>query len=153
MRPNRYNQDMPKRLFLIIMLMLLPTVAVADDSNPQGAAPIAPSALGPGASNDSGGSTADSGALQPAGKSPLQSITNDSADLSAPSNLLQGSVPTSDSLKVLSDETDGAPHNLNDDGPNLLVRLAFLLPLTILIAVAVIMRDRRRFRGHFLDSH
>lgn len=135
---------MLNRLLLALTLALAPFTAYA------GSTTATPTGLGPDATSvSSGGSNADAGALQPAGTSPLQSTSASSAGLTAPSNVLQGSAPSGEALKVLEGEADGPPQSLDEDSSNsgYWLVLNLLLAFAALAAVIVVIRDRRRFRN------
>ncbi len=149
MDSNQYNICMSKRLLISLLLAFMPAVALADDTAPAPAPDSASSAgLGPQSSSGgagAGGSNADAGSLQPAGNSPLQSTTNDSSGLTAPSNALQGAAPSTDQLQVLSTEGDG-PHQQTGSPANNWTWLGLTLAIAVVIGLgAIVMRDRRRF--------
>ena len=113
------------RLLAALALTLLPTAALADDTQaadsgaPQSSATymLGPSAIGGATSGSSGGSTGDSTSLQPAGQSPLQSTTSDATGLTAPnSTALQAPASSDQSLRVLSGEADGSPVQVAGSG-------------------------------------
>jgi hypothetical protein len=156
---------MPKRLFLILCLTLMPVTALADDATgtdpnasppaaevtPAPSSTTAPAAgLGPDASVGAGSSTAASGSLQPAGNSPLQSTRNDSTGLAAPANALQAPAAGNADLQVLAGEGDGPQHGLSGDedtNRNLANWLISTLILAALFAGGIILfRDRRNYR-------
>jgi hypothetical protein len=93
-------------------IALVPTTSLADPSAAQGASAAG---LGPATNSatNTGGSSADSSTLQPAGTSSLQSSTGASSNLSAPtSNTLQAPASDSGTLQVIQGEADGATHGL-----------------------------------------
>jgi hypothetical protein len=142
---NQYNGHMPKRFLLTLVLILAPLGAVADTVT----SPDAPTGLGPQTTTgSSGGSNADSAALQPAGFSPLQSTTSDSTGITAPSSVLQAPATGSDALTVLSGEADGAPQGSPDDSNGFpWTWLIFTLIIGLAVAATgIVLRDRRRFR-------
>ena len=105
---------MSKRLIATILIILLPTGALADDSTPN---PIqsnnsAASQLGPSTSTgQSDSSTSSSGILQPAGSDPLQS-NNDSSSAdqgSSAASTLQDPGTANQNLQVLAGNADGSP--------------------------------------------
>ncbi len=135
---------MPKRFLLTLALILAPFAASADTVT----SPDAPTGLGPPTtSSNPGGSSADATALQPAGLSVLQSTTSDSTGLSAPSSALQAPATTSDALKVLAGEADGAPQSSANDSTGFPWTWLVFTVLFGLIAAAsaIVIRDRRRF--------
>ena len=145
---NRYNDHMPKRFILTLALILAPLGAAADTVT----SPDAPTGLGPQTTAaNPGSSSADATALQPAGLSVLQSTTSDSTGLSAPSSVLQSPATSSDALKVLAGEADGAPQSSADgtDGFPWGWLVFTVIFGFIAVAVTVVLRDRRRFaRSH-----
>ena len=140
---NQYNSHMPKRLLIILIMIFAPLGAAADTAQ----SPDATAGLGPQTtSTSSGGSSADAAALQPTTVSNLQSSTADSTGLSAPSNALQAPVTGSDALKVLSNESDGAPQNSADPAGFPWGWLIFTVIIGLMGAAAsIVVRDRRRF--------
>ena len=141
---NRYNGHMSKRLLLIIAMVLVPLGATADTAT----SPDAPAGLGPQTtSSNPGGSSADSAVLQPAGLSPLQSTTADSAGLIAPSSVLQAPATGGDALKVLAGEADGSPQGSAADATRFPWGWAGFVIIFGLIAAAgsIVWRDRRRY--------
>ncbi|HEX3082090.1 MAG TPA: hypothetical protein VHQ86_02450 [Candidatus Saccharimonadia bacterium] len=133
---------MLKRLFMIAVFALVPLAAAADE------APA--SALGPQISAPSGGSTGDASALQPATSGPQQPDTSASSGLTAPvGGILQQPATGNDALKVLAGEADGSPHDQSDDGGLSFVDALIIAAVIVLIGcvVAVVVRDRRRFRA------
>lgn len=103
--------------------------------------------------NTTGSSSADSAALQPAGNQPLQSTTNDSTGLTAPTgNQLQAPTTGSEATQqLLLQEADG-PIRATGPAPDTATTswawlwLALLLALMIAGAL-VVLRDRKRFRA------
>jgi hypothetical protein len=143
---------MPKRLAILLILLFVPFAASADDvaptPSPNAAADLGPQTSSSSPLGSSGGSKADTGSLQPAGTSPLQSVTSDSTGLTAPSNLLQGSVPNGDTLKVLASEADGAPHATSGETTGSWTWPITLLMIFLIVAAgSVVVRDRRRFQN------
>jgi hypothetical protein len=140
---------MPKRLVMTILAFCLitPSLAFADSSSALDPNSVPASSLGPqSVGGSAGGSNADSSALQPAGQSPLQSTTADSAGLGAPSSALQAPASSSDSLRVLSGEADGTPHQTDAPTATPWVWLAVTFVLALIVAgIVLIIRDRRRF--------
>ena len=149
---------MPKRLLAVLILILWPFAALADDAAPAPdpaavAAPVTTPAtassngLGPQTAGSAGGSNADSAALQPAGTSPLQSNTADATGITAPTRALQAPVASSADLKVLAGEADGSPHAVaSEPDPTWPWALAAIV-LAVILGAAVAYRDRRRFRS------
>jgi hypothetical protein len=152
---------MLKRLLLVMILMLLPIGALADDTaattettTPADGSPdptttdpsASASGLGPQTSAPAGGSNADAAGLQPAGLSPIQSTTTDSTGLTAPANALQAPAVSTDQLQVLAGEADGAPQELDDSGDALWVWDALALLVILISGTSIVLRDRRRFR-------
>ncbi|GAC1370576.1 MAG: hypothetical protein NVSMB39_3500 [Candidatus Saccharimonadales bacterium] len=154
-----YNSGMLQRIFIVLTLAALPFNALADDiapsPNSSPAATAAPSdgtatsaGLGPDAvSPSAGGSNGDSTALQPAGLSPIQSGATDSTGLTAPAGVLQAPATGAGQLKVLAGEVDGAPHQVENSNSTPWGWLAAIIMVLLLVAAAVIWRDRRRFTG------
>jgi len=107
------------RLLVIASLTLTPLAALADDTSDTSATP-APSStsylLGPSSlTSGAGGSTTDSGSLQPAGQSPLQSNTTDATGLTAPNgSVLQAPASSDETLKVIMGDADGPPVQVAD---------------------------------------
>jgi len=128
---------MPKRLLLGLVLALLPLVAQADNLGPA-AMPL------PG----TGGSNADSAALQPAGQAPLQANTNASGGLAAPAQPdLQAPVSNDATLRVLVNDTDGPPHRGQPAALTVWDWSGLSLILLLMITAGLrVLADRRRFR-------
>ena len=145
-----YNGFMLKRSFAALILAFMPVGVLAEEASPITAPTTneAPSAgLGPQTSAPAGGSNADAAALQPAGLSPIQSTTTDSAGLTAPANALQAPSIPSDQLQVLAGEADGPPQELGGEPEDNLWLWDSLAALVLLAGAAgFIWRDRRRFR-------
>lgn len=150
-----------KRLLAAAVVMSLPLGAFADDTAtapdataqpaastaPANNDPAAAAGLGPQTSGSAGGSNADAAALQPAGLAPVQSSSSDSTGLTAPAGALQAPAATSDQLKVLAGEADGASVSLGDDSEDpLWPWVGLLASAMVLAALAIIWRDRRSFR-------
>ena len=159
---------MSKRLLLILFIIFTPLAASAGEADPtmeplttEQAAPTATPApsdpgLGPQASgNTPGGSNADTGSLQPAGISPLQSTTGDSTGLTSPTNsLLQAPASGDYALQVLAGEADGPPHQVTDNPETTWDWLAYAVIFGLAAAgIAVVLRDRRRFREPTSPKH
>jgi hypothetical protein len=98
--------------------------------------------LGPQSSNSVGSSSADSGTLQPAGTSPLQSTTSDSTGLTAPSNALQAPASSDQTLRVIMGDSDGSPHNLAESSSGGWAWLAWTVLLCGIIAVVALSARR-----------
>ena len=135
-----YNGYMLPRTLAAILLTFLPLGALAAQTVPA-------ADLGPQTSAPAGGSNADAGALQPAGLSPIQSTTTDSAGLTAPANALQAPAIPADQLQVLAGEADGAPQEFDDtEDNNLWIWDALAALVLVLGAAGFVWRDRQRFR-------
>jgi len=129
---------MSKRLLLIVLFIFLPVAAAADE------APA--SLLGPQSTTPTGGSTTDSGALQPAGTGPQQSGSASASGLTAPSSVLQAPATSDTQLKVLAAEGDGPPHQTDESPDGFGLTLIGAAALVLLVcAVLVVLRDRKRF--------
>ncbi len=116
---SRYNTTMLRRTLIAIsfasIVALIPAAGLADVAVDQGASAAG---LGPAASSgtSTGGSSADSATLQPAGNNPLQSATGASNGLTAPnSNALQAPASDQGTLQVIQGEADGSPYQLTGD--------------------------------------
>jgi Polyketide cyclase / dehydrase and lipid transport len=83
--------------------------------------------------------------LQPAGNNPLQSTTNDSTGLTAPSaNTLQAPAPSSEQLQVINNDADGGPQSPTSSGPNLWGWLFFTVLFALIAAATAWFMQRRR---------
>jgi hypothetical protein len=142
---------MSKRLFLLAFLVLpfIPLAANADDlPAPVQPDPAAAATLGPAANAgpiNGSSSGADSGTLQGASTSPLQSTQGASTGLVAPSNALQGTAAPDQTLRVIMGEADGNTHSLSESSSNQWAWLAW----TVLIAGVAVVGAMllRRFGG------
>jgi hypothetical protein len=132
---------------IVIGLLLVPSLALADDSTTVsqptgvGAATLGPATAGTGTS-----SSADSTVLQPAGTSPLQSTTNDAGGLNpASTNPLQASATGDNQLKVLlGSEADGNQHEPDNASSNKLELDIAMLGLLVIAAAGAYLYWRRR---------
>jgi hypothetical protein len=145
-----------KRALLLAVMLIFPLGALADDettptdpaATPQAQATpsdASSAGLGPDTVAPNGGSpTGSSAALQPAGQAPLQSTTNDSTGLTAPQNALQAPATSSEDLKVLDGEADGAPQDPNESKDSAWRYLALAFLIFVLVWGFVSWRERRR---------
>lgn len=142
------------RLLVIASLALTPVATLADDTptptdTPAATDTPAPSSasylLGPNSlTSGAGGSTADSGSLQPAGQSPLQSTTTDATGLTAPNgSALQAPASSDETLKVIMGDADGAPVQVADSSNPSLWGWLGLSVLFGLIVTALSLLARR----------
>ena len=122
-------------------------------------APSNADSLGPAASsNSTGGSSADSATLQPAGTSPLQSGASGSNGLTAPNgDALQAPATGNPNLQVIIGDGDGSTHNLASSsspwvilwwslGIGLLITLGFLL-FSIIRRRKILLRTKTHSKG------
>jgi polyketide cyclase/dehydrase/lipid transport protein len=124
-------------------VVLAPTIAIADTSANPGASAAG---LGPASNSgvDTGGSSADSSTLQPAGTSPLQSSTNASTGLTAPtSNALQAPASDSGTLQVIEGQADGDTHQLGGGSTSTWTWLWWLIGIIVVIAIGAVIWRRR----------
>ncbi len=166
---------MPKRLLSALVLTLLPFAALAQETPSAGfdtpanqTAPAAAespiqsqsstsdpgqTATGSGVQGTqtaptSGGSTADSSALQPAAGAGLGSSTTDSTGLVAPTtNPLQALGSNTDQLKVLlGSEADGEQYDLTTENtdPNQLLLDTLIIALLAAAAIGLFFMRRRQ---------
>ncbi|MDB5178332.1 MAG: hypothetical protein JWN01_275 [Patescibacteria group bacterium] len=133
---------------LIAAFTLAPATILADDTLASPApTPNPASGLGPQSTTQAGGSSADAASLQPAGLSPLQSTTSDATGLTAPNASALQAPTTSDALRVLAGEADGAPHQTDGESGNLWGWLWFSLGFGL---IAILGWLAYRYRGRFL---
>ena len=148
------------KVVTIIAFLMSPGLALADDVTPLPApdavassSPLPQQGSGSGMLGPQSGtsSTADGGALQPAGNNPLQSGGDSSAGLGASGdNGLQGSVPNGDLKIQLGNEADGAtqtPSGQNALGP-VLDTIVLAMVLSLLATIGFL---RRRVARRFND--
>jgi|GEM_PF-5165573 len=138
---------MLRRILTVIGLLIItsaPAAVLADTSVQHGASAteLGPSTTG---AVGTGGSSADSGTLQPAGSNPLQSSTNAATGLTAPdSSVLQAPASDSGTLQVIEDQADGSPHQLGESSRGWLWWLTGLLAVVIIVVLLAALHRRRR---------
>ena len=135
---------MKLRPIIIAASLLMPGLALADDTGMQAQAPQ--SAVGASdlvAQPGGASSTGASNYLQPNASS-LQGSTADGGNLSAPTDQTLQAAPADDSLKImLGGEADGAPHTLSDTSRNLGGQIVDIATGILIVCAAIGMLRRR----------
>jgi hypothetical protein len=144
-------------VIILAALPLAPLAVQADSTDPASglSAPSNASQLGPATNSGGTSSSADSGTLQPAGTSPLQSTTNDSNGLTAPTSgdPLQAPASGDDQLKVVMGDADGSTHNVAGESSSPWNWLWWSLAIGVIVAAgSLIFRRRRQLRAAFAGS-
>jgi hypothetical protein len=150
------------RLLTVLLITGLPLIAHADstgimpsDNSAAGlTAPANAGSLGPATNTGNASSSADSGTLQPAGTSPLQSTTNDSTGLTAPTGGNSLQAPTGNQqLQVIMGDGDGPTHNVANTSSSPWTVLWWSLGVALLLATVWILHRRRLLRRRARARH